>query len=85
MRPDLTRWPDGDALLDAALALPAEERTAFVREHAPTSELAAALEAVLAEATEDDEFLSAATLDRGTARTDRRVALRRRARARVPR
>lgn len=57
MMADLTRWPEADDLLDRALALPANERTAFVRREAADPGLAAALEAVLAEAERDDGFL----------------------------
>ncbi len=56
--PDLTRWPQADALLDEALALPAAERAAFLtRAAGRDAALRAALEAVLAEETRDDGFL----------------------------
>lgn len=55
---DLQRWPHADALLDEALALPADARAAFVRARAGgDADLIAALDAVLAEATRDDGFL----------------------------
>jgi serine/threonine-protein kinase len=55
---DLAKWPEADDLLDRALALPASERDAFVqRAAAHDPALAAALRAVLAEATGDDGFL----------------------------
>jgi eukaryotic-like serine/threonine-protein kinase len=57
--PDLTRWPQADALLDEALALPAAERAAFLRGAVGDDRaLHAALERVLAEATRDDGFLA---------------------------
>jgi Tol biopolymer transport system component/tRNA A-37 threonylcarbamoyl transferase component Bud32 len=55
---DLSRWPDADDILDAALSLPEHERRSFVRGAAASPELAAALEAVLAEASAADGFLS---------------------------
>jgi serine/threonine-protein kinase len=55
---DLRRWPQADALLDEALALPREDRPAFVqRVAADDAELAAALDAVLREVEEADGFL----------------------------
>ncbi|MEZ5317171.1 MAG: protein kinase [Vicinamibacterales bacterium] len=55
---DLTRWPDADAMIDEALARPAGERLAFVRQAAgDDAALREALEAVLAEADADDAFL----------------------------
>ena len=58
MSVDLARWPGADDILDEALALPEAERRAFVRRAAADPELAAALDAVLAEATANDAFLS---------------------------
>jgi Tol biopolymer transport system component len=56
---DLSRWPQADRILDAALDRPAAERRAFVRNAAQgDGDLAAALEAVIAEAETDDEFLA---------------------------
>ncbi|HUF46970.1 MAG TPA: protein kinase [Vicinamibacterales bacterium] len=56
---DLSRWPHADDILDQALARPAAERRAFIREAAGDDEaLSAALEAVLAEAETDDGFLA---------------------------
>jgi serine/threonine-protein kinase len=55
---DLSKWAEADDLLDRALALPAAERTAFLRRaaaHDPA--LCSALEAVVAEASFDDAFL----------------------------
>jgi serine/threonine-protein kinase len=60
MIPDLTRWPEADELLDQALALPSNERVAFVRRTATNAELAKAIEAVLAEAAATDDFLQPA-------------------------
>jgi serine/threonine-protein kinase len=54
---DTSRWPHADALLDEALALPPDEREAFVRRAAEDPELVAALLDVLAEATSADGFL----------------------------
>src|SRR5262245_22904108 len=55
---DLTKWPEADDLLDRALALPADERDAYVdRVAAHDPPLGAALRAVLAEAAGDDGFL----------------------------
>jgi serine/threonine protein kinase len=56
---DFRKWPHADQLLDEALALPADERLAFVRRAAGGDvELAGSLEAVLVEAASDDRFLS---------------------------
>src|SRR5262245_26679525 len=57
--PDLRRWPNADALLDAALALPKGDRAEYLGRTASDPELAAALKAVLAE-DDDDEFLAPA-------------------------
>ena len=55
---DPARWPDADELLDRALALPSEERQAFLRESAGSDlELLATLQGVLAEAAGGDAFL----------------------------
>jgi Tol biopolymer transport system component/tRNA A-37 threonylcarbamoyl transferase component Bud32 len=54
---DLSRWPEADDILDAALALPASDRIAYVRRTVTDLELTTALEAVLAEATSSDDFL----------------------------
>jgi hypothetical protein len=55
---DPARWPDADELLDRALALPSEERAAFLREAAGSDlELLATLQDVLAEAASGDAFL----------------------------
>jgi serine/threonine protein kinase len=55
---DLTKWPEADDLLDRALATPAAERTAFLRRVAGhDAMLLSALEAVLAEAAREDDFL----------------------------
>jgi Tol biopolymer transport system component len=55
---DLTKWPEADDLLDRALSLPTGEREVFVERVAShDAALAAALRAVLAEATGDDGFL----------------------------
>ncbi|MGE0864114.1 MAG: protein kinase [Vicinamibacterales bacterium] len=55
---DLSRWADGDDLLDRALDLPREQRVAFVRRHAGHDEdKIAALLAVIAEANDDPGFL----------------------------
>ena len=62
MSVDLSRWPGADDILDAALALPEHERRSFVRGAAASPELAAALEAVLDEASAPDGFLSPAAL-----------------------
>ncbi|MDP1569195.1 MAG: protein kinase [Vicinamibacterales bacterium] len=59
MRPDLSRWPQADDLLDRALALPAAERGRFLDAEAGADPaLRAALEAVLSEASRDDGFLA---------------------------
>src|SRR5262245_19653130 len=58
---DFKRWPQADALIDEALALPAEERAAFVRRAAGDDcELGDALEAVVLESIEGDNFLQPA-------------------------
>ena len=55
---DSARWPDADELLDRALALPAPEREAFLRDAAGHDrELLVALQIVLAEAASGDAFL----------------------------
>jgi serine/threonine-protein kinase len=55
---DLGRWPEADDLLDRALALPPEEREAFVR-RATTHDraLGYALASIIREAARDDDFL----------------------------
>jgi serine/threonine protein kinase len=59
---DAARWPDADALLDQALALPAEARTAFVAARAGhDAALLAALLAVLREADDTGAFLRPGT------------------------
>ena len=56
--PDLRQWPGADALLDAALERPPDERDAFLaREAAGDDALLQALRAVLAEAQPPDSFL----------------------------
>ena len=56
---DLRRWPQADQLLDEALELPRDERSAFVRQAAGAdTELAEALEDVLREVEEADGFLT---------------------------
>lgn len=57
MNVDLSRWPGADDILDAALALPASQRREYVRRAATDAELIAALDAVLAEAGLEDDFL----------------------------
>jgi Tol biopolymer transport system component/predicted Ser/Thr protein kinase len=54
---DFTRWPGADDILDAALALPADERAVYVRRATADADLIAALEAVLVEAHAEDGFL----------------------------
>ena len=55
---DLTKWPEADELIDCALALPADERAAYIDSVASRDpSLGAALRAVLAEAAGDDGFL----------------------------
>ena len=55
---DLTKWPEADELIDCALALPADERAAYLDSVASRDpSLGAALRAVLAEAAGDDGFL----------------------------
>jgi len=56
--PDLSRWPEADDLLDQALSLPAAERPAFlVKVSGHDADLLAALNAIIAEAGQDDGFL----------------------------
>jgi serine/threonine-protein kinase len=55
---DWSRWPQADALLDEALTLAPDERDAFITRIAQQDgELAAALQAALAEAVATDGFL----------------------------
>jgi serine/threonine-protein kinase len=55
---DLGRWPEADDLLDRALALPPEEREAFVRRAtAHDRALGYALASIVREAARDDGFL----------------------------
>jgi len=54
---DLAPWPEADAILDEALALPPAEREAFLRARVADTALRAALTRVLQEATADDGFL----------------------------
>ena len=55
---DLGRWPEADELLDRALALPPEEREAFVRRAtAHDRALGYALASIVREAERDDGFL----------------------------
>ena len=55
---DLGRWPEADELLDRALALPPEEREAFVRRAtAHDRALGYALASIVREAARDDGFL----------------------------
>jgi eukaryotic-like serine/threonine-protein kinase len=56
---DLAPWPDADAILDAALALPSAHRRAFVEARTTDPGLRAALFRILDEATADDGFLDA--------------------------
>jgi serine/threonine-protein kinase len=60
MSVDLTRWPDADAILDEALALPEPARPEYLQQAVSDPQLRAALDAVLAEARTDDEFLKPA-------------------------
>jgi serine/threonine-protein kinase len=57
---DFSHWPGADDVLDAALALPPDERVAYVRRTVSDPELVRALEAVLAEAAGEDRFLAPA-------------------------
>ncbi|HUE84617.1 MAG TPA: protein kinase, partial [Vicinamibacterales bacterium] len=57
---DFSKWPGADDILDAALALRPEQRVSYVRRSVSDSELARALEVVLAEATQADRFLAPA-------------------------
>ncbi|MCC7178022.1 MAG: serine/threonine-protein kinase [Acidobacteria bacterium] len=54
---DLAPWPEADAILDEALALPPAEREPFLRARVADTALRAALTRVLQEATADDGFL----------------------------
>jgi serine/threonine-protein kinase len=55
---DLGRWPEADELLDRALALPPEQREAFVRRAAAHDRaLGYALASIIREAARDDGFL----------------------------
>jgi serine/threonine-protein kinase len=55
---DLGRWPEADDLLDRALALPPDEREAFVRRAtAHDRALGYALASIVREAARDDDFL----------------------------
>lgn len=55
---DFSRWPQADAILDEALALPPADREAFLRAQAgDDTPLYDALAAVIAEAGRDDGFL----------------------------
>jgi serine/threonine protein kinase len=55
---NLSRWPEADEILDQALALPAAERTMFLRRAAAhDAALLAALESVVGEAAREDGFL----------------------------
>ncbi|MEZ5421041.1 MAG: serine/threonine-protein kinase [Vicinamibacterales bacterium] len=59
MHADLSRWPQADAILDQALALPPAERLAWVATAAGgDGELREALEAVIAESLRPDAFLN---------------------------
>jgi eukaryotic-like serine/threonine-protein kinase len=58
MTPNFSEWPGADDVLDAALALPPEQRAAYVRRTVSDPKLVRALEAVLAEAGEEDPFLA---------------------------
>jgi hypothetical protein len=61
--PDLAPWPDADAILGAALALPAADRRAFVEARTTDPALRAALFPILDEATADDGFVDAISGD----------------------
>ncbi len=55
---DLGRWPEADELLDRALALPPEQREAFVRRAtAHDRALGYALASIVREASREDDFL----------------------------
>jgi hypothetical protein len=54
MTVDFSQWPGADDVLDAALALPPEQRVSYVRGTVSNPELLRALEAVLAEAGSSD-------------------------------
>src|SRR5262245_54861565 len=55
---DFNRWPQADAIIDQALALPADERVAFVRRAAGDNhELARHLEQVVRESLDQGGFL----------------------------
>jgi len=54
---DLAPWPEADAILDEALALPAGARESFLQARVTDTGLRAALTRVLQEATADDGFL----------------------------
>jgi serine/threonine-protein kinase len=60
MTVDFSQWPGADDVLDAALALPPEQRVSYVRGTVSNPELLRALEAVLAEAGAADRFLTPA-------------------------
>jgi serine/threonine-protein kinase len=55
---DLAPWPEADAILDEALALPPAERESFLQVRVTDTGLRAALTRVLQEATSDDGFLA---------------------------
>jgi hypothetical protein len=57
---NFSRWPGADDVLDSALALPPEQRVAYVRRTVSDPQLVRALEAVLAEAGGEDRFLAPA-------------------------
>ena len=57
---DFGQWPGADDVLDAALALPPDERVSYVRRSVSDPELVRALEAVLAEAADEGRFLAPA-------------------------
>jgi Tol biopolymer transport system component/predicted Ser/Thr protein kinase len=57
---DFRNWPGADDVLDAALALPIEQRADYVRRTVSDPALVRALDAVLAEAVENDPFLEPA-------------------------
>jgi serine/threonine-protein kinase len=65
MSADLTRWPEADDLLDAALALPERERMAYLRRATSDEQLIAALEPVLSEAAAGDTFLDPSSVWEG--------------------